>query len=339
MAGDGDHAPAGQGTQPRHRPRPSAPARRDGRHRRHASPTTAATSTASCASPAIPSPPSSSRCPASTRPSCAPGSPSPRRRSASTSRSSGPACSAGPSASSSWTSTRPSSRARSSRCSPRGPAAPTRRGGHRGGHARRPGLRRVAARAGAAARGPRRERPRRRTSRAGARRGARTFVRTLKRLDYKLAIVSGGFTQITDQLVADLGIDYSAANTLEIVDGRLTGELLGAVVDRAGKAAALERFAAEAGVPVTQTVAIGDGANDLDMLARAGLGIAFNAKPVVRKAADAALSVPVPRRDPVPARHLPRGDRGRRRRGRHHRRHSPDLTSPDFRDHEGSAVL
>jgi phosphoserine phosphatase len=122
--------------------------------------------------------------------------------------------------------------------------------------------------------------------------GARTFVRTLKRLDYKLAIVSGGFTQITDQLVSELGIDFSAANTLEVVDGHLTGNLVGPVVDRAGKAAALERFAAEAGVPVTQTVAIGDGANDLDMLARAGLGIAFNAKPVVRKAAHAALSVP-----------------------------------------------
>jgi phosphoserine phosphatase len=123
-------------------------------------------------------------------------------------------------------------------------------------------------------------------------RGARTFVRTLKRLDYRIAVVSGGFTQVTDGLVADLGIDYSAANTLEVVDGRLTGELVGPLVDRAGKAAALERFAAEAGVPVTQTVAIGDGANDLDMLARAGLGIAYNAKPVVREAADAALSVP-----------------------------------------------
>ncbi len=122
--------------------------------------------------------------------------------------------------------------------------------------------------------------------------GARTFVRTLKRLDYKLAIVSGGFTQVTDGLVADLGIDYSAANTLEVVGGRLTGEVVGDVVDRAGKAAALERFAAAAGIPVAQTVAIGDGANDLDMLARAGLGIAYNAKPVVRDAADAALTVP-----------------------------------------------
>jgi phosphoserine phosphatase len=123
-------------------------------------------------------------------------------------------------------------------------------------------------------------------------RGARTFVRTLKRLDYRIAVVSGGFTQVTDGLVEALGIDYSAANTLEIVDGRLTGELLGPVIDRAGKADALERFAREAGVPVSQTVAIGDGANDLDMLARAGLGIAYNAKPVVRVAADAALNVP-----------------------------------------------
>jgi phosphoserine phosphatase len=122
--------------------------------------------------------------------------------------------------------------------------------------------------------------------------GARTLVRTLKRLDYRFAIVSGGFTQITDALVADLGIDYSAANTLEVVDGRLTGRVVGEIVDRPGKARALERFASQAGVPLSQTVAIGDGANDLDMLAAAGLGIAFNAKPVVRQAADTALNVP-----------------------------------------------
>ena len=128
--------------------------------------------------------------------------------------------------------------------------------------------------------------------RCSSRAGARTFVRTLKRLDYRIAIVSGGFTQVTDALVDELGIDYSAANTLEVVDGRLTGEVVGPVIDRAGKAAALERFARQAGVPVAQTVAIGDGANDLDMLAVAGLGIAYNAKPVVRVAADAALNVP-----------------------------------------------
>ncbi|MDH4160448.1 MAG: phosphoserine phosphatase SerB [Actinomycetota bacterium] len=122
--------------------------------------------------------------------------------------------------------------------------------------------------------------------------GARTLVRTLLRLGYRVAIVSGGFSQVTDPLAADLGLDYSQANTLEVADGRLTGGLVGVVVDRAEKAAALERFAAAAGVPLAQTVAIGDGANDLDMLARAGLGIAFNGKPVLREAADMSVTVP-----------------------------------------------
>ncbi|MFC4010919.1 phosphoserine phosphatase SerB [Nonomuraea purpurea] len=122
--------------------------------------------------------------------------------------------------------------------------------------------------------------------------GARTLVRTLKRLDYRFAIVSGGFTQITDGLVEELGIDYSAANVLEVIDGRLTGRVVGEIVDRPGKARALERFAKEAHLPISQTVAIGDGANDLDMIAAAGLGIAFNAKPVVRQAADTAVNTP-----------------------------------------------
>ena len=122
--------------------------------------------------------------------------------------------------------------------------------------------------------------------------GARTLVRILKRLGYRVAIVSGGFSQITDVLAADLDLDYALANTLEIVDGQLTGGLVGPVIDRAAKAAALERFARDSGVPISQTVAIGDGANDLDMLGRAGLGIAFNAKPIVRQAADASVNVP-----------------------------------------------
>ncbi len=122
--------------------------------------------------------------------------------------------------------------------------------------------------------------------------GARTLVRTLRRLGFVLAIVSGGFSQVTDDLAQRLGLDYARANTLEVVDGRLTGRLTGPIVDRAGKAAALEEFARLAGVPLNQTVAVGDGANDLDMLNRAGLGIAFNAKPVVRAAADTAVSVP-----------------------------------------------
>jgi phosphoserine phosphatase len=122
--------------------------------------------------------------------------------------------------------------------------------------------------------------------------GASTLVRTLRRLGYVTAIVSGGFTQITDGLVAALGIDHAAANTLEVAHGRLTGRLVGPIIDRPGKAEALERFAAAAGVPLSQTVAVGDGANDLDMLAKAGLGIAFNAKPVVARAADATVNVP-----------------------------------------------
>ena len=122
--------------------------------------------------------------------------------------------------------------------------------------------------------------------------GARTLVRTLRRLGFSTAVVSGGFHEVLDELCANLGVDRVAANRLEVADGRLTGRLEGPIVDRAGKAAALRRFAEELGVPLTQTVAVGDGANDVDMIAIAGLGIAYNARPVLRDAADAAISVP-----------------------------------------------
>jgi phosphoserine phosphatase len=122
--------------------------------------------------------------------------------------------------------------------------------------------------------------------------GARTLVRTLKHMGYRCGVVSGGFTQVIDGLAAELGLDFVTANTLEIRDGRLTGRVVGDIVDRAGKARALRRFAAEAGVPLSQTVAVGDGANDIDMLAAAGLGIAFNAKPALVEVADTELRQP-----------------------------------------------
>ena len=122
--------------------------------------------------------------------------------------------------------------------------------------------------------------------------GARTFVRTLRRLGYEVALVSGGFGVFVDALAAELNVEHSYANQLVLDEGVVTGMLEGPIVDRAGKAAVLRRVAAERGIPLEQTVAVGDGANDLDMLAAAGLGIAFNAKPVVREAADTAVSVP-----------------------------------------------
>ncbi|MFD7654664.1 phosphoserine phosphatase SerB [Actinosynnema sp. NPDC059797] len=122
--------------------------------------------------------------------------------------------------------------------------------------------------------------------------GARTTVRTLKRLGFRCGVVSGGFTRVIQRLVDDLGLDFCAANELEVVDGKLTGRVVGEVVDRAGKAVALRRFAEQEGVPMGQTVAVGDGANDIDMIGAAGLGVAFNAKPALREVADTALSHP-----------------------------------------------
>jgi phosphoserine phosphatase len=122
--------------------------------------------------------------------------------------------------------------------------------------------------------------------------GARTTIRTLKRMGFKTGVVSGGFTQVIGGLVEELGLDFAAANELEIVDGKLTGRVVGDVVDRAGKAKVLRRFAGEYDIPLEQCVAVGDGANDIDMLSAAGMGVAFNAKPALREVADTALSHP-----------------------------------------------
>ncbi len=122
--------------------------------------------------------------------------------------------------------------------------------------------------------------------------GAKTLIATLHKLGHSVAVVSGGFTNVIAPLVAELGVNHFRANTLLIEDGKITGQLEGKIIDRAGKATALRDFAEIEGVALEQTVAIGDGANDLDMIAIAGLGIAFNAKPAVKAAADSSVSAP-----------------------------------------------
>lgn len=122
--------------------------------------------------------------------------------------------------------------------------------------------------------------------------GARTLIRTLNKLGHGVGLVSGGFSQVVDPIAKQLGIEHVRSNTLEIVDGVITGNLVGPIIDRAGKALALKEFANLENVSPANTIAIGDGANDLDMIAAAGLGIAFNAKPTVQAAAQSALNAP-----------------------------------------------
>lgn len=122
--------------------------------------------------------------------------------------------------------------------------------------------------------------------------GARTLVSTLVEAGHTVGLVSGGFTEVVDDLARELGIPEARANRLEIIDGRLTGKVLGDVVDRAAKADFITRLAASAGIDMDRTVAVGDGANDLDMMAAAQLGIAFCAKPAVREQADRSIDEP-----------------------------------------------
>ena len=122
--------------------------------------------------------------------------------------------------------------------------------------------------------------------------GARTLIRTLHKLGHKVGVVSGGFLDVIEPLLQELKIDFYRANKLEITDGKLTGNLLGAIIDKNAKADALREFAAAENVSLAQTIAIGDGANDLGMLEIAGLGIAFNAKPAVRAAANSSINSP-----------------------------------------------
>lgn len=122
--------------------------------------------------------------------------------------------------------------------------------------------------------------------------GASALVKTLHSKGHCVALVSGGFANIMQPIVDELNIDYFRANTLEIQDGVLTGKVVGAIIDRAAKAKALKEFALDCQVELKDTVAIGDGANDLDMMAIAGVSIAFNAKPIVAQAADFSITEP-----------------------------------------------
>ena len=122
--------------------------------------------------------------------------------------------------------------------------------------------------------------------------GASVLIKTLQSLGHAVSVVSGGFIDVIAPLISQLGIIHFRANKLGITDGVLTGEVEGPIIDRAAKAQALREFAALESVTLEQTVAIGDGANDLDMIAAAGLGIAFNAKPAVKAAADSSVSSP-----------------------------------------------
>ena len=122
--------------------------------------------------------------------------------------------------------------------------------------------------------------------------GAQNLVETLHGKGHSVSLVSGGFIDIIEPMIKTMSIKYFKANRLEIVEGVLTGGLIGPVVDRAAKAEALREFAKASAVSIENTVAIGDGANDLDMMAVAGLSIAFNAKPIVVEAADLAINEP-----------------------------------------------
>jgi phosphoserine phosphatase len=122
--------------------------------------------------------------------------------------------------------------------------------------------------------------------------GAEDLVATLHTKGHSVALVSGGFIDIIEPMIRDLSIKYYKANKLEITGGLLTGGLIGPIIDRAAKATALHEFANASGVAIENTVAIGDGANDLDMMAAAGVSIAFNAKPIVVAAADLAITEP-----------------------------------------------
>ena len=117
--------------------------------------------------------------------------------------------------------------------------------------------------------------------------GAKETIAAIQAAGGKVGAVSGGFIQLLTPLAAELNLDFARANELEVIDGKLTGKVVGKIIDRTAKADALKEWSAVSGL--TNTVAVGDGANDLGMMACADLGVAFNAKPIVREKADAVI--------------------------------------------------
>ena len=122
--------------------------------------------------------------------------------------------------------------------------------------------------------------------------GARELIAAVHAAGGRVGAVSGGFSQILDPLARELSLDYARANDLEVIDGKLTGQVIGEIIDRKAKAEALVEWAADFGVETEFVAAIGDGANDLDMFEVAGISFAYNAKPLVREAADVCIDSP-----------------------------------------------
>jgi phosphoserine phosphatase len=120
--------------------------------------------------------------------------------------------------------------------------------------------------------------------------GAKELISALKRAGYKIAVVSGSFTYFTNKIKEELGIDYAFGNELEIVDGKLTGRVVGRIIDAEEKARIVEEIAKKEEIKIENVVAVGDGANDRIMIEKAGLGIAFNAKEVLKEIADGSIS-------------------------------------------------
>ena len=122
--------------------------------------------------------------------------------------------------------------------------------------------------------------------------GAESLIDELRRSDYRIGVVSGGFLNVLDSLLKDFHLNFVRANSLEVVDGYLTGQTIGTVINRSGKAQALKDFAQMSGVQLSECVAVGDGSNDLDMIQLAGLGVSYRGKEILNQAADVVIEEP-----------------------------------------------